>query len=388
VLAIGRHVRQKGFDLLLDAFASLVARPDFTHRLVVAGDGPERSALEQQAIELGIAERVDFPGATDRATTASLFRGADVFVLPSRHEPFGIVVLEALAAGTPTVAADVGGVGEFLPDTPLTRLVAPDQPAALAAGIDAILSVDDRDLRRELAVADTLAAHSWTALERAYARCYSRARDAPFDAQERWQLCDLFAELGPDAPTLLDGWTAHDLAAHLVLRERDLVAGPCIALPGPFSRFAERRRAALAERRDFAWLVTRIRSGPPIGFFRIGWVRSLPNLNEFFVHHEDLRRANGREARALPPALDAALWRNVRRSSRHLTRRLGGVGLDLEWPEGSEQVRARPGEPRARLSGAPGELLLYVFGRQSVAQVELDGSPEAVEAVRQAHLGM
>ena len=98
--------------------------------------------LQRQSVELGIAERVDFPGATDRATTASLFRGADVFVLPSRHEPFGIVVLEALAAGVPTVAADVGGVGEFLPDTPLTRLVAPDQPTALAAGIDAVLAVD------------------------------------------------------------------------------------------------------------------------------------------------------------------------------------------------------------------------------------------------------
>jgi hypothetical protein len=61
----------------------------------------------------------------------------------------------------------------------------------------------------------------------------------------------------------------------------------------PSNGFADRRRARLAESKDFAWLVTRIRSGPPIGFFRIGWVRSVPNLNEFFVHHEDLRRANG-----------------------------------------------------------------------------------------------
>ncbi len=212
--------------------------------------------------------------------------------------------------------------------------------------------------------------------------------ELPFDAQERRALCDLLAELGPSVPTLIEGWTAHDLAAHIVLRERDLIAGPCIVLPGPFQRFAERRRVGLAQREDFAGLVTRIRSGPPFGFFRIGWVRSLPNLNEFFVHHEDVRRANGRGPRTLAPALDAALWRNVRRSSRHLTRRLGDVGFDVEWPDTGEQMRARSGEPRARLVGPPGELLLYIFGRQAVAQVELSGSPEAVAAVRRTHLGM
>src|SRR5258707_13990056 len=178
-----------------------------------------------------------------------------------------------------------------------------------------------------------------------------------FDAQERLELRVLFAELGPLAPTLLDGWTANDLAAHIVLRERDLIAGPCIALPGPFQRFAERRMTRLAKSKDFAWLVGRIRSGPPIGFFRIGWVRSVPNLNEFFVHHEDLRRANGLEPRTLAPALDAALWRNVRRSSRYLTRRLCDAGLDIEWAVTGERMTVRPGQPRARLRGAPGELL-------------------------------
>jgi hypothetical protein len=53
----------------------------------------------------------------------------------------------------------------------------------------------------------------------------------PFDAQERLALCDLFEEFGADVPTLLEGWTAQDLAAHIVLRERELLAGPCIVLP-------------------------------------------------------------------------------------------------------------------------------------------------------------
>jgi uncharacterized protein (TIGR03085 family) len=212
--------------------------------------------------------------------------------------------------------------------------------------------------------------------------------DVPLDTQERHDLCDLLAELGPSVGTLLEGWTAHDLAAHIVLRECDLVAGPCLVLPGPFQRFAERRRARLAQSKDFTWLVARIRSGPPMGFFRIGWVRSLASLNEFFVHHEDVRRANGHGPRSLTPAMDAALWRNVRRGGHYLSRRLHTCGLDIAWTGTDERVTVRRGEPTARLSGPPGELLLYVFGRQTAAQVDVSGPPEAVAAVRRTHFGM
>ena len=212
--------------------------------------------------------------------------------------------------------------------------------------------------------------------------------DLLLDMQERRELCDLVEQFGPSVPTLIEGWTAHDLAAHLVLRERDVVAGPCMVLPGPFERFAERRRARLAQRTNFTRLVGRIRSGPPIGFFRIGWVRSLANLNEFFVHHEDVRRANNQGPRSLTPAMDAALWRNVRRGGRYLSRRLQGCGLEIEWAGTNERVRVQRGEPTARLSGLPGELLLYVFGRQPAAQVEVSGPPEAVAAVHRTHFGM
>ena len=69
---------------------------------------------------------------------------------------------------------------------------------------------------------------------------------------------------------------------------------------------------------------------PPPGLFRIRWVRSFPSLNEFFVHHEDVRRANGLGPRnTLTPALEAALWRNVCRGSRYLSRRLDKVGLEV-----------------------------------------------------------
>jgi uncharacterized protein (TIGR03085 family) len=213
--------------------------------------------------------------------------------------------------------------------------------------------------------------------------------DLPFDAQERRALCDLFEELGPDVPTLLDGWTAHDIAAHLVLRERDPIAGPCMVLPGPFQRFGDRRRVRLVQKREFEWLIMRMRAGPPPGFFRIGWVRSFPSLNEYFVHQEDVRRANGLGPReTLTPELEAALWQNVRRGGRYLSRRLRAVGLEVEWAATTERITVRKGEPTARLVGPPGELLLYLFGRPAAAQVEVTGAAPAIAAVRGAHFGM
>jgi hypothetical protein len=86
--------------------------------------------------------------------------------------------------------------------------------------------------------------------------------------------------------------------------------------------------------------------------------------------------------------MDVALWRNVRRGGRYLGRRLRGCGLELEWAGTDERVTVRPGSPTARLSGPPGELLLYVFGRQSAAQVEVSGPPQAVAALRRTHFGM
>ncbi|ORA29906.1 TIGR03085 family metal-binding protein [Mycobacterium aquaticum] len=213
--------------------------------------------------------------------------------------------------------------------------------------------------------------------------------DSPLDEQERRALCHLLDALGPDAPTLIEGWSAKDLTAHLLVRERDPLAGPCMVLPGPFHGFAERRMKRLARERDFGWLVHRLRSGPPRGVFRLGWVRSLANLNEFFVHHEDLRRANGFQPRdALPPELQLALWRNACRSGRYLSRRLDGFGLQLVWPGPGGQAVVRPGDLTARLSGQPGELLLYLFGRRDCARVEVTGPAEVVAAVGRAHFGM
>ena len=172
-----------------------------------------------------------------------------------------------------------------------------------------------------------------------------------FDAVERAQLCDLLGELGPGAPTLLAPWTTRDIAAHLVLRERDYLAAPGLVLPGAWGRLAERRGRALAQG-DFTALVATLRSGPPPGLFRVGWVRRRPSLNEFF-HHEDVRRANGRDPRTHERAMDEALWRNVSQAARFLARRLRGAGLALAWAGTARIVWARRGTLPPASPGLP-----------------------------------
>lgn len=210
--------------------------------------------------------------------------------------------------------------------------------------------------------------------------------EALFDAIEREQLCDLLDSLGPMAPTCLDPWTTHDIAAQLVLRERDPLAAPGLVLHGPWGRFAERRRLVLRQA-SFEDLVSTIRSGPPPGPFRATWVRRVPNLNEFFVYHEDVRRGNGYGPRNMPPAEDAALFHNIGVAPWYPSRRLRRMGLELAWTGTDRVVKARRGQPTVRVQGLPGELLLFLFGR-AAADVEITGQPDAIDSLRRTQFGM
>jgi glycosyltransferase involved in cell wall biosynthesis len=134
-LAIGRHVPQKGFDVLLAAFARLTADPAFDHDLILAGNGTEHAALQAQAERLGLGGRVVFPGRVDHAMAMRLFAGCSFFVLPSRHEPFGIVNLEAMGAGKAIVATRVGGVPEIVKDGENGLLVPGEDVVSLAGAL-------------------------------------------------------------------------------------------------------------------------------------------------------------------------------------------------------------------------------------------------------------
>lgn len=153
LLAAGRLTHQKGFDLLIRAFAAATARPREL-QLVIAGEGPESQPLCDLATNLGLGAQVTFPGRV--SNLSALMKAALAFILPSRYEGFPNVLLEALAAGVPCVAADgPGGTREILGDGAYGLLVPPDDPETLAAAINLIAT--DAELRQRLSRAATAA---------------------------------------------------------------------------------------------------------------------------------------------------------------------------------------------------------------------------------------
>lgn len=198
-------------------------------------------------------------------------------------------------------------------------------------------------------------------------------------ADERRQLCDLLDELGPAADTLCEGWATRDLAAHLVLRERSpSMVG--IRLK-PFAGWTRHTQEQLA-RHPYAALVEQVRTGPPIWSpFALPPVDAAVNTTEYFVHHEDARRAqDGWEPRDLHPKVEDALWRIVKGWAR-ITFRSAPTGVELVRETGDRLVGKR-GEPVVTITGRPQEVLLYIMGRKSHARVELTGDAEAVHALR------
>ncbi|MFE6254102.1 glycosyltransferase family 4 protein [Agromyces sp. NPDC057865] len=170
VFAVGRLVRVKGFDLLLEAFAR-ASVPDGT-RLVVGGDGAERTALEASADRLGVADRVRFLGRLDPPEVARAMASASLLVVPSRVEAFGIVVLEGWRAGLPVIATDHGGPAEFVAHLHDGYLVDPEHPDALARALEEVLGDAGLADRLGAAGAERVAAFTWGATVDAYERLY------------------------------------------------------------------------------------------------------------------------------------------------------------------------------------------------------------------------
>jgi glycosyltransferase involved in cell wall biosynthesis len=137
VAVVGRLSPEKGVDLLLEAVARLDAG-GLPVALAVAGDGPERERLDQQARALGIVDRIRFLGNV--ANVPSLYRQVDAVALPSRSEGLPNVLLEALRADVPVVATAVGGVPEVLVDPNAGVVVPAGDPAVLAEGIRTVLA--------------------------------------------------------------------------------------------------------------------------------------------------------------------------------------------------------------------------------------------------------
>jgi glycosyltransferase involved in cell wall biosynthesis len=148
LLFLGNLTKGKGVDVLLTALSTVTrAHPEL--RAIIAGGGPEREPLEQLASTLAIQDSVHFVGPVEPDQTHTLFAACDAFVLPSRSEGMGIVILEAMASGRPIIASEVGGVPDLIIDGTTGLLCPPDDSRALAGRISELMS--DEQLRCRLA---------------------------------------------------------------------------------------------------------------------------------------------------------------------------------------------------------------------------------------------
>ncbi|MFJ5706783.1 MULTISPECIES: TIGR03085 family metal-binding protein [unclassified Streptomyces] len=195
--------------------------------------------------------------------------------------------------------------------------------------------------------------------------------------RERLLLADLLEAAGPDAATLCEGWRTRDLAAHVVVRERrpDAAAGTLVpALRERLQRVQDEFAA-----KPYEELIRLVRTGPPrFSPFAVKQVDEGANVVEFYVHAEDVRRAQpGWSARELDPVFADALWSRLEKGARLLGRK-APVGLVLRRPNG-QTVVAHRGTPVVTVSGEPGELTMYLYGRTEVAKVGLEGEPDAIE---------
>ena len=213
---------------------------------------------------------------------------------------------------------------------------------------------------------------------------------------ERLALCALLDQVGPREPTLCDGWTTLGLAAHLVLRERRPDAGLGL-LGGPLAAHTRVMQRRLAQRTPYPRLVQLVRTGPPrLSMFALPGADERANVVEYFVHHEDVRRAQPDwEPRKLDPGLTEVLWGRLRMARFVLRKAPVGVELvrddqpELAGPGGPRvRITARARTPVVTVTGPPAELTMWTLGRTTAARVRLDGSDAAIAALSGARWGI
>jgi glycosyltransferase involved in cell wall biosynthesis len=165
-------VHKKGFDLLVKAMTEPAFPPDLD--VVIGGDGPALDDLRHLAGALGLAGRAYFPGRLDRARVARYMQDAELFVMPSRLEPFGVVVLEAWRAGTPVIATVRGGPPEFIIDGADGVLVDPLAPGALATAVRTLHDDPQRRAQVGLQGREKVRSFTWSRAAGQYREVYQR----------------------------------------------------------------------------------------------------------------------------------------------------------------------------------------------------------------------
>ncbi len=207
-------------------------------------------------------------------------------------------------------------------------------------------------------------------------------------ADERAEMCDLLDAVGPDAPTLLDGWDAADLLAHLLVRERRPDAALGILIPFLAGRTAK-VMAKIRASTPYPAMVETFRSGPPLwSLYAIPVLGDRANLVEFHVHTDDVRRAQPDwEPPTFSEEREDALWSSLRLMGRLLYRK-SPVGVVLR-SAGRGDKRVAKGPSSVTVVGLPSEIVLHAFGRSpDVVRVIVQGDADSVAALASSPRGL
>lgn len=197
--------------------------------------------------------------------------------------------------------------------------------------------------------------------------------------------------MGPDAPTLCEGWTARDLAAHLVVRDRRPDAIPGILVPA-LASYTKKVQDARSHS-DYAQLVADVRTGPGrLSPMTLAPVNERVNLIEYATHAEDVRRAQPHAMAAtlppLPEGVGAAIWKNLTTMGKILVRSRP-VGVSVHAPNFGDAALKQPQtQGGVTLTGSPTDLLMHLSGRGEHSNVSLMGQPEAINAFTKVKLGL
>jgi len=171
VLFVGRLVQEKGVVFLLKAFPKVLE--SFRAKLVIVGDGYLKQPLQDMAYQMGVGQQVYLTGFLDEQEKRALYSSADVLVVPSLYEPFGIVALEGMASGVPVVVSNVGGLGEIVEHDRNGVLVYPGDPASIAWGIlHVLLNPEGAKKLTESARRDVEQIYSWEKIAGETVRLY------------------------------------------------------------------------------------------------------------------------------------------------------------------------------------------------------------------------
>ncbi|MEP7202627.1 MAG: TIGR03085 family metal-binding protein [Ilumatobacteraceae bacterium] len=203
---------------------------------------------------------------------------------------------------------------------------------------------------------------------------------------ERAAMSDSFEQVGPDAPTLCEGWNTRDLLTHLLVRERRPDAAAAIIVPYLRKHAARVSESVSAE--PWEDMIKTFRGGPPIwSLWAIPILGDKANLGEFFIHHEDIRRAQPEWAPRENEARDEAMWKSLKLMGRLLFRK-SPVGVTLR-SAGRDDIVAKKGERGVTLVGLPSEITIHAFGRPlDKVHVVVQGDPADIEAFEASPRGM